>query len=115
MRMDRVSRIVGKWPELLTSALAPRRAGPVLKSQTRRTGMRTSEGLVLGAIMGGAGPWLWGRQMEEYVQEKTRGVRTKAAEGVRAVEETTGKVLDRSGDALRRADEFLRDTQGGAR
>ena len=30
---------------------------------------------------------------------------------MRAVEETAGKVLDRGGDALRRADEFLRDTK----
>ena len=74
--------------------------------------MRTSKAFVLGAIMGAAVVWLWGRQMEEYVQEKTRGVRTKAAEGVRAVEETTGKVLDRGGEALRRADEFLQDTKG---
>jgi ABC-type dipeptide/oligopeptide/nickel transport system ATPase component len=100
------------WPELLASAPAPRRAGPVLKSQTRRTSMRTSEAFVLGAIMGAAIMWLWGRQMEEYVKEKTRGVRTKAAEGVRTVEEATGKVLDRGGEALRRADEFLQDTKG---
>ena len=50
--------------------------------------MRTSKAFVLGAIMGAAVVWLWGREMEEYVAEKTRGVRTKAAEGVRAVEET---------------------------
>jgi ABC-type dipeptide/oligopeptide/nickel transport system ATPase component len=109
------SRIVGtqfEWPELLTSALAPRRAGPVLKSLTRRTSKRTSKAFVLGAIMGAVVVWLWGRQMEEYVKEKTRGVRTKAAEGVRAVEEATGKVLDRGGDALHRADEFLQDTKG---
>ena len=73
--------------------------------------MRTSKAFVLGGIMGAAVVWLWGRQMEEYVDEKTRGVRTKAADGVRAVEETTGKVLDRGGDALRRADEFLQDTK----
>jgi hypothetical protein len=73
--------------------------------------MRTSEAFVLGAIMGAAVVWLWGKEMEEYVQERTRGVRTKAAESVRAVEETAGKVLDRSGDALRRADEFLQDTK----
>ena len=73
--------------------------------------MRTSETFVLGAIMGAAVVWLWGREMEEYVQERTRGVRTKAAENIRAVEETAGKVLDRSGDALRRADEFLQDTK----
>jgi hypothetical protein len=73
--------------------------------------MRTSEVFVLGAIMGAAVVWLWGREMEEYVAERTRGVRTRAAEGVRAVEETAGKVLDRGGDALRRADEFLQDTK----
>jgi hypothetical protein len=38
-------------------------------------------------------------------------VRTKAADGVRVVEETAGTVLDRGGDALRRADEFLQDTR----
>jgi hypothetical protein len=73
--------------------------------------MRTSEAFVLGAIMGAAVVWLWGREIEEYVAERTRGVRTKAAEGVRAVEASAGKVLDRGGDALRRADEFLQDTK----
>lgn len=73
--------------------------------------MRTSGAFVLGAVMGAALVWLWGREMEEYVEERTRGLRTKAAGGVRAVEETAGRVLDRGGDALRRADEFLQDTK----
>ena len=73
--------------------------------------MRTSRAFVLGAIIGAAVMWLWGRKMEEYAEEKTRGVRTKAADGVRAVEETAGQVLDRGGEALRRADEFLQDTK----
>jgi gas vesicle protein len=77
--------------------------------------MRTSGAFVLGAIMGAAVVWLWGREMEEYVEEKTRGVRTKAAEGVRAVEETAGKVLDRGGDALHRVEEFLQDTKEDVR
>ena len=74
--------------------------------------MRTCKAFVLGAIVGAAVVWLWGRALEEYVAEKTRGVRTKAAEGVRVVEEKAGQVLDRGGDALRRADEFLQDTKG---
>ena len=73
--------------------------------------MRTGRVFVLGAIVGAAVVWLWGREVEEYVEEKTRGVRTTAADGVRAVEEKAGKVLDRGGDALRRADEFLQDTK----
>ena len=73
--------------------------------------MRTSRVFVRGAIMGAAAVWLWGRKMEAYVEEKTRGVRTKVAEGVRAVEETAEEVLDRGEHALRRADEFLQDTR----
>jgi hypothetical protein len=56
--------------------------------------MRTSGGaFVLGVIVGAAVVWLWGREMEEYV------------------EETAGKVLDRGGDTLRRVGEFLQDTK----
>ena len=73
--------------------------------------MRTSRVFVLGAIMGAAAVGLWGRKMEAYVEEKTREARTKAAEGVRAVEEKAEEVLDRGEHALRRADEFLQDTR----
>ena len=73
--------------------------------------MRSSRVFLLGAIVGGAAVWLWGREVETYVEEKTRGVRTTVAEGVRAVEETAGQVLDRGGEALRRAEDFLEDTK----
>ena len=73
--------------------------------------MRTSRALVLGAIAGAAVVWLWGREIEEYMEEKTRGVRTKTVERVRAIEEKAGKVLDRGGDALHRVDDFLQDTK----
>ncbi len=73
--------------------------------------MRTSKIFVLSAIIGATVVWLWGRQMEEYVTERTRGVRTKAAEGVRAVEEKAEQVLDRGGDALHRVDDFLQATK----
>ena len=73
--------------------------------------MRTSRVFVLGAIMGAAVVWLWGREIEEYVEEKTRRVRTKTLEGVRAIEEKAEKVLDRGGDALHRVDAFLQDTK----
>ena len=70
--------------------------------------MRTSQAFVLGAIGGAAVAWLWGRELGDYVGERTRGVRGKAADGVRVVEEKTEEVLDRGGDALGRADEVLR-------
>jgi len=55
--------------------------------------MRISGAFVLGAIIGAAVMWLWGREMGTYV------------------EETAGNVLDRGGEALRRADDFLQDTK----
>ena len=73
--------------------------------------MRTSDGFILGAITGAAIVWFWRREIEDYLQGKTRGVRTRAAEGLRAVEEGTGKVLDRGGEALRRAEGILQDTK----
>jgi hypothetical protein len=73
--------------------------------------MRTSEAFVLGAITGAVVVWVWGKEITGYVREQTRGVRTQAAEGIRAVEEGTGKVLDRGGDALRRAEGILQDTK----
>jgi len=73
--------------------------------------MRTSEAFVLGTIMGGVAVWLWGREIEGYVGEKTRGVRARAADAMRTVEEKTGQVLDGSGNSLRRAEGVLQDTK----
>jgi hypothetical protein len=73
--------------------------------------MRSSEAFILGAIMGGVAVWLWGREIEGYVGEKTRGVRAQAADAMQAVEEKTGQVLDGSGSSLRRAEGVLQDTK----
>ena len=70
--------------------------------------MRTSEVFILGMITGAVGILLWGRQIQTSVQGKTRTVRTKAAEGIRAVETQTGKVLDRVSGALRAAEDAIR-------
>lgn len=47
--------------------------------------MRISEAFVVGTIMGGLAVWFWGREIEGYVGEKTRGVRAQAAGAMRAV------------------------------
>lgn len=73
--------------------------------------MRTSEAFILGTIMGAAVVWLWGREIQGFVRGQTREVRVRAAEGIRAVETQAGKVLDRGGNSLRRAEEFLQDTK----
>ena len=73
--------------------------------------MRASEGFVLGTITGAVVVWFWGKKIEEYLQESTRAVRTKAAAGLQAVESGAGKAFDLGGAALRRAEEFLKDTK----
>jgi hypothetical protein len=74
--------------------------------------MRASEAFVLGTIVGGLAVWLWGREIEGYVGERTRGVRARAADALRAVEEKSGRILDNGGDSLHRAEGFLQDTKG---
>ena len=74
--------------------------------------MRTSEVFILGTVAGAVVIWLWGREIQGSVRGKTRELRAKAADGIRAVETQTGKVLDRGGSSLRRAEEFLQDTKG---
>ena len=66
--------------------------------------MRTSEAFVFGTIIGGIAVWLWGREIEGYFGEKTRGVRARAVDALRVVEEKTGQVLDSSDSSLRRAE-----------
>jgi hypothetical protein len=73
--------------------------------------MRTTEAFILGTITGAVVIGLWGRTIEDYVGEKTRGVRARTAAGLRAVEEKAGKMLDQSGSTMRRAEEFLQNTK----
>ena len=73
--------------------------------------MRTSDGFILGAITGAAIVWFWRQEIENFARDKTRGVRTRAADGLRAVEEGTRKVFDRGGETLRRAEECVQDTK----
>ena len=50
--------------------------------------MRRDEAFVLGAMAGAVVAWLCGRNIEGRITEKTRAIRTKAADGLQAVEET---------------------------
>ena len=73
--------------------------------------MRTHEAFILGAVTGGLVAWFWGEEIAGYLRERSRGVRTQAADGLQAVADGTGKVLDRGGEALRRVEEVLHDTK----
>ena len=50
--------------------------------------MRRDEAFVLGAMTCAVVVWLWGRNIEGRITEKTRAIRTRAADGLQAVEET---------------------------
>jgi hypothetical protein len=72
--------------------------------------MRRGEVFILGTITGAVALWLWGGEIRAYAAETTRRVRTRAADGMRAVEEKTGT-------SLHRAEQFLQGTEervGGA-
>ncbi|OGL14186.1 MAG: hypothetical protein A3F92_11590 [Candidatus Rokubacteria bacterium RIFCSPLOWO2_12_FULL_71_22] len=43
---------------------------------------------VAGAVVGGVLVWIYGREIREYVDEKTRGARTRAAERLGAAAES---------------------------
>ena len=49
--------------------------------------MRVDEAFILGAMTGAVVVWLWGKKIEDGIGAKARGVRTKAADGIQAVEE----------------------------
>jgi gas vesicle protein len=69
--------------------------------------MRTSEVFLLGAITGAVVVWFWGKEIEDYLGEGSRTVRTKAAEGIQGVGERIGKLVDRGGEAVQDATEHV--------
>jgi hypothetical protein len=73
--------------------------------------MGNREALALGIVVGAAGAWLWASGVERYVAARTQGIRTRAAEGLRAVEEGAGRVLDRGATSLHRVEGLLRTTR----
>jgi hypothetical protein len=68
--------------------------------------MRMSTVFVLGTITG-AVVLLWRQEIGAYAAERTRGIRAKAADGMRSVETKMGSMVDSGATSLRRADEFL--------
>lgn len=63
--------------------------------------MRTDEVFILGMITGAVGILLWGRQIQSSVRGKTWAVRSKAAEGIRAVDTHVSDVLRAAEEAIR--------------
>jgi hypothetical protein len=72
--------------------------------------MRICDGFVLGALTGAAIVWFWRREIEAAVRDTTGGVCTRAAEGLQAVADGAGKMLDRGGDVLHTGQDAIRPT-----
>jgi hypothetical protein len=63
---------------------------------------------LLGAIAGGTAVWLWRGEIERLVDERTRGIRTKAADGIQSVEKTAESVVE----TLHASQEAIRPSGG---
>ena len=53
-------------------------------------------GTIIGALVGGAVVWMWRDQLAARIEEKTRTLRTKAAEGLDAAGKQAEEFLDRA-------------------
>lgn len=59
---------------------------------------------IVGAVAGGVAVWLWRDDLRDAVAEKTRGVRTRAADQIQVVQRALGRItstLQCGQDAIR--------------
>jgi hypothetical protein len=55
---------------------------------------------IVGAIAGGVAIWMWGDELREYVDRRTRSLRSKAADKLQLVQEVTETALDTAKDQI---------------
>jgi hypothetical protein len=65
------------------------------------------QSFLAGALLGGLVVWRWRDEISRYLEDRTRGVRRRAADQLQAVEETAERVFDRTAQPLRRAESAL--------
>jgi hypothetical protein len=63
--------------------------------------------LIIGAIAGGIGVYFWGDRMRQYMDSKLPEVRTRAADGLKTLEQKVG-------DNLRAAERATRPRSGSS-
>ena len=49
---------------------------------------------IMGAIAGGIAVWVWRDELQKFLDQRTRGVRVKAADQLQMVQEATESALD---------------------
>ena len=50
-------------------------------------------GFIAGAIAGGVAVWMWGDELRDYLAERARGVRTRTADQIQAVQQAAETAL----------------------
>jgi hypothetical protein len=65
---------------------------------------------ILGAVTGGAIVWFWGREIREYIDERTLGLRQAMAARLQAAADS----LQATADKLQSAKETIESGLGGA-
>jgi hypothetical protein len=68
------------------------------------------KGFILGAVTGGAIVWFWGREIREYIDERTLGLRRAVAARLQAAADS----LQATADKLQSAKETIESGLGGA-
>jgi hypothetical protein len=68
------------------------------------------KGFILGAVTGGAIVWFWGREIREYIDERTLGLRQAMAARLQAAADS----LQATADKLQSAKETIESGLGGA-
>lgn len=63
---------------------------------------------ILGVIAGAAAMWVWREEIESFFEQKTRGIREKAADSIETVEKTAESVAE----TLRASSEAIRPATG---
>ncbi len=66
---------------------------------------------IAGAIAGGVAVWVWGDDVRDAVTEKTRGVRSRAADQIQVVQRALGRITS----TLQRGQDAIRPTRHGNR
>ena len=62
---------------------------------------------LVGAMVGGLVVWRWREEIQDYLANRTRGIRSSAADRLQSVEEKATSALDHAAIPLRRAEAAL--------
>jgi|Tabmets5t2r1_1033131.scaffolds.fasta_scaffold326585_1 hypothetical protein len=65
-------------------------------------------GFIVGALAGGIAVYLWGDQIKSYMEESTRGVRTRAADSLKHAGDVMGSASEKIGDTISAGEEAIR-------